>query len=115
LVSHVYSLVPIAVADHRLARQIIAWQSWFRRNRNFSFCLCIKGDGALYLHMWYSTLACDIVFVTLLPTGRSWVIKKFSSWSQLKTSWPPMKQTILGYTSHTYAIMHNKQSSIPAI
>jgi len=61
LVGHVYSLVPVAVADHRLAQQIIAWQSWFRRNRHFAFCLCIKGDGALYLHMWYSTLACDIV------------------------------------------------------
>jgi len=24
----------------------------------------------LYLHMWYSTLAYDIVFVTLLPTSR---------------------------------------------
>jgi len=27
LVDHVYSLVPIAMADHRLARQIIACQS----------------------------------------------------------------------------------------
>jgi len=43
-------LVPIAVPDHRLARQIIAWRSWFRRDRHFSFCLCMKGDGALYLH-----------------------------------------------------------------
>jgi len=25
LIGHVYSLVPIAVADHRLVRQIIAW------------------------------------------------------------------------------------------
>jgi len=79
LVGHVYSLVPTAVAQHRLARQIIAWQSWFRHNRCFAFCLCIQ--GALYLHMWYSTLAWDLVFVTLLPTGRSRVIKKFSSWS----------------------------------
>jgi len=78
LVGLVYSLVPIAVADHRLAWQIIAWQSWFRRNRHFAFCLCIKGDGALYLHVWYSTLAYDIVFVTLLPTGRSRVVKKSS-------------------------------------
>ena len=51
LLGHVYSLVPIAVADQKLARQIIAWQSWFRRNRYFAFCLCIKGDGALYLHI----------------------------------------------------------------
>jgi len=58
---------PIAVADHRLARQIIAWQSWFRRNRHFAFDLCIK--GALYLHMWCLTLVYDIVFVTLLPTS----------------------------------------------
>jgi len=50
LVGHVYSLVPVAVADHGLARQIIAWQSRFRRYRHFAFCLCIKGDGALYLH-----------------------------------------------------------------
>jgi len=28
--------------------------------------------------------------VTLLPTGRSRVIKKFSSRSQSKTSWPPL-------------------------
>ena len=115
LVGHVNFLVPIAVADHRLARQIIAWQSWFRHNRHIAFCLCIKGDGALNLHMWYLTLACDIVFVTLLPTGRSRVIKKFSSWCPSKTSWPPMKQTTLPYTTHTYAIQHNKQSSIPAI
>jgi len=94
-------LEPIAVADHRLARQIIAWQSWFRRNRHFAFCLCFKGDGALYLHRWDSTLACGIVFVALLSTGRSWVIKKFSSWSQSKTNLPPMKQTILAYTKHT--------------
>jgi len=33
----------------------------------------------------------NFVFVTLLPTGRSQVIKKFSSQSQLKTSWPPMQ------------------------
>jgi len=115
LVSHVYSLVPTAVADNRLARQIIRWQSWFRRNRHFAFCMCIKGDAALYLHMWYSTLACDIVFVALLLTSRARVIKTFSSWSQSKTSWPPMKQTILAYTTHTYAIQHNKQSSIAAI
>jgi len=70
LVGHVYSLVPIAVADHRLARQIIAWQSWFRRNRDFAFCLCIKGDGALYLHMRYSTLACDTTFCDFI-TGWS--------------------------------------------
>jgi len=31
-----------------------------------------------------------IVLVTLLPTGRSRVIKKFSSRSQSKTSWPPL-------------------------
>jgi len=86
----VYSLEPIAVADHRLAQQIIAWQSWFRRNRHFVFCNCIKGDGALYLHMWYSTLAYDIVFGTFLPTGRSRVIQKSSSRSQSKTSWAPM-------------------------
>jgi len=30
------------------------------------------------------------VLVTLLPTGRSRVIKKFSSRSQSKTSWPPL-------------------------
>jgi len=55
LVGHVYSLVPLQMADHRLARQmrrrycfllflcfsIIAWQSWFRRNWYFAFCLCI--------------------------------------------------------------------------
>jgi len=82
LVGHVYSLVPIAVADHRLARQTIACHSWCRHNRRFAFSLCIKGDGALYLYMWYSTLAYDIVFVALLPTGRSRVINKFSSQSQ---------------------------------
>jgi len=43
LVGHVYSLVPIAVVYHRLSRQIVAWQLWFRRNKHFAFCLCIKG------------------------------------------------------------------------
>jgi len=39
--------------------------------------------------------------VTLLPTGRSRVIKKFSSRSQSKTSWPH-----LGYSnSHLQAIL----------
>jgi len=33
LVGHVYSLVPLAMADHRPAWQIIVWQSCFRRNR----------------------------------------------------------------------------------
>jgi len=94
LVGHVYSLVPIAVADGRLLRDN-------SQTRHFAFWLCIKGDGALYLHMWYSTLVCDIVFVTLWPTGRSRVIKKFSSWSQSKISWPPMKQTISQHRTHT--------------
>jgi len=30
------------------------------------------------------------VLVTLLPTGQLRVIEKFSSWSQSKTSWPPL-------------------------
>jgi len=111
---HVYSSVPIAVADHRLARQIMACQSWFKRNRNFAFGLCIK--GALYLHMWYSTLAYNIAFVTSLPTGRSRVTKKSSSRSQSKTNWHLWNRLLLlAYTTHTYAIQHNKQSSIPAI
>jgi len=93
LVCHLYSLVPIAVADHKPARQIIALQSWFRRNRHFAFCLYIKGDVALYLH-GYSTLACDIVFVTLLPIGRSRVIKKFSSWC-------PSKKNLKTYSNAT--------------
>jgi len=37
------------------------------------------------------TQLCHSVFVTILPTGRSRVIKKFSSRSQSKTSWSPMK------------------------
>ena len=92
LIGHVHSLVPLVMADHRLAWQIIAWQSWFRRNRHFAFCLCIKGDGAtVFAHVILNFLAHDIVFVTLLPTGRSRVIKKFSGRSQSKTRWPPMK------------------------
>jgi len=30
---------------------------------------------------------CDF---STVPTGRSQVIKKFSTWSQSKTSWPPL-------------------------
>jgi len=47
---HVHSLVPLVMADHRLALRcregiviffsIIAWQSWFRCNRHFAFCVC---------------------------------------------------------------------------
>jgi len=90
LVGHVHSVVPTAVADHMLARQIIAWQSWFRRNRP---CLL-----SVHQRTWYTVCICTcdtqlwhFVFVPMLPTGRSRAIKKFSCWSQSKTSWPPMK------------------------
>ena len=97
-----YSLVPIVVADHRLATQIIVWQSWFRCNRLFAlFCPCIKDDGALYLHMWYSTLAYDGVFVTLLLTGRSRVINISSlvDPSRIEVGHPWNRP--LAYTTHS--------------
>jgi len=52
----------------------------------------IKGDHALYVFahvMWYSNFG---IFYLLLyyRTGPSRVIRKFSSRSQSKTSWPPM-------------------------
>jgi len=76
---------------------IIAWQSWFRRNIHLHFAFCASLTKAM-VHC-RSICTCDtqlwhFVFVTLLPTGRSRVIKKFSSRSQSKTSWAPMKQTI---------------------
>jgi len=69
---------------------VIAWQSWFRRNRHFAFYQCItyQGDGTLYLHVRCPTLAfctCDSI-----TTGRSRVITKFSSRFQTKTSRPPL-------------------------
>jgi len=49
LVGHVHSLVPIAVADRMLARQIIAWQSRFRCNRP---CLL-----SVHQRRWYTVFA----------------------------------------------------------
>ena len=103
LVGHVYSLVSLVMADRRLAGQMpcrccnmffyYCVESWFRRNRHFAFCLCITywGDGTLDCICTCDTQLWHFAFVATLPTGRSRVIKKFSSRSQSKTSWPPMK------------------------
>jgi len=40
-------------------------------------------------------ILCHFVPVTLLPAGRSRVIKKFSSRTQFKTSWPPLPYSML--------------------
>jgi len=71
---------------------ITAWQSRFRCNRHFAFCLCITyyDDGTLHMHMWYSTLAFCIV--TILPTGRSPVIMKSVPYQP--TSGPPKMLTV---------------------
>ena len=103
LVGHVYSLVHLAMADHRQAKQIregviicfpiVTWQLWFRRNRHFAFYSICE---SLTLAMVLCICTCDtqlwhFVLVTLLPTGRSRVSNKFPSWSQSKTSWPPLQ------------------------
>jgi len=57
LVGHAYSLVPLVMADHRLARQmpgrccniliyfrIIVWQSLFRHNRHLASVVCRGGE-----------------------------------------------------------------------
>ena len=87
---------------------IIAWQSWFRQNRHFALCLCIKGDGTLYLHMRYSSLAyCICDFFT------DWSI---ASYQEIFESIPVEDKLAtheidyLAYTTHTYANQHNKHS-----
>ena len=95
LVGHVYSLVPRAMADHRLAWQM-PWRCCcldlllLRDNHDlgitdFSLYLCITywGGGTLYLHVRCATL----VLVTLILTGRSQVVKKFSSRRQVGHPW----------------------------
>jgi len=75
---------------------IIAWQSWFRRNRHFAFCLCITyyGDVSLCLHMWYSTLAfCIFDFITYLSIA-SYQEINLSIAVENKLSWSPIKSTI---------------------
>jgi len=97
-VGHVYSLVPFAMADHRLARQMP------QRSCNVFLLLRDSHDVGVtdilpavhHLRMrWYTICTCDtqlrhFALVALLPTGRSRVMKKFSSRSQSKTSWPPL-------------------------
>jgi len=53
LVGPVHSLEHIAVAKHILDKQIIARHSLLSQpnTKHFASCLCIEGDGALYLHM----------------------------------------------------------------
>jgi len=53
--------------------------------------VCASSKATVHCICACDTQVWHFAFVTLLPTGRSWVIKKFSSWSQSKTSWPPMK------------------------
>jgi len=86
LVGHVYSLVPIAVADNRLAWQIIACYHdsgvidalpSVCASKAMVHCICTCHT---------QTLVYGIVFVALLPTGRSQDIKKSSSRSQSKTN-----------------------------
>jgi len=94
LIGHVYSLVHLVMADHRLARQmlqryciairfsIIVWHSWFRCNRHFAFCLCITqamvhSDSALHVQTWYSTLAfciCDYYQLVDRELPRSFLV-----------------------------------------
>ena len=43
---------------------VIMIYHYWRRNKHLAFSLCIKGNGTMYLHMWYSTLTyciCDII------------------------------------------------------
>jgi len=56
------------------------WQSGNPVTKAMLHCICTCDT-----QLWH------FVFVTLLPSGRSRVIKKFSNRSQSKTSWPPMK------------------------
>jgi len=107
LVGHEYSLVPIAVADHRLAHRLL--RDNHDLGRHFAFCLCIKGDGALYLHIWYFTLAYDIVQYLWLyyrsvdrELSRRFLIDP--SGRQVSHAW----NRLLAYTTRTYAIQHNK-------
>ena len=96
LVDQVYSLVPLAMANHRLARQMP--RSWII----FSYyCLTIMIQA--YRHFTFSAsltkamvhciYTCDtqlwhFLRVALLPTGRLRVSKNFSSRFQSKTRWP---------------------------
>ena len=120
---NVYSLVPLVIADHRLAQSM----PWRYCKMLFYYCaviICNLGvtDTLPSVHhlirRWYTVFAhmmlnFGTVFVTLLSTGRSRVINKFSSRSQSKTSWPSMKWTISLHNAH---ICHSpQQSSIPAL
>jgi len=67
------------------------------------------------IQLWHVIL---YLWLYYLLTGRLRVIKKFSGSSQSKTSSKLATHetdNIIAYTTHTYAIQHNKQSSIPAI
>jgi len=72
--------------------------------KNMSVCSSLLGVtdawpffcASLIKAMVHCICTCDtqlwhFVFATILPTGRSRIISKFSSRSQSKTSWPTMK------------------------
>jgi len=59
---------------------------------------------------WKCSVLWHFVLVTLLPTGQSWVIKKFSNQSQSKTSWPPLL-----YQNHLFIGSCSLKNQLPLI
>ena len=85
IVSRTSGLANTSIAiDRSIAECQLIDRSWFcielTRHLKAHFSINIP----FYCILWH------FVLVTLLPTSRSRVIKKFSSRSQSKTSWPPL-------------------------
>ena len=73
------------------SRLILHWIDMIAKNNIFQSIYQKVHENEIRCILWYFAL------VTLLPTGRSRVIKKFSSRSQWKTNWPPPE---LGHFQH---------------